>query len=118
MRRQFVGVILVAPLFFAISAVCTGIALNEAADEFAKGEAKPTITVEKAHEECVGEQGDKGVKAFAEKYESGPNPLRDCETTEREVSAAKNARSEATLSTPSTGFGPAVVKRRLEAIAG
>ena len=104
MRRQFVGVILVAPLFFAISAVCTGIALNEAANEYAKGEAKPTMTLDKAHEECVSEEKDKGAKAFGEKYESGPTPLKDCETTEREIDAADNARGDATFTGPATGF--------------
>lgn len=104
MRRQFVGVILVAPIFFAISAVCTGLALNEAADEYAKGEAKPTMTLEKAHEECTGEEQDKGAKAFGEKYDGGPSPLKDCETTEREIDAADNARGDATFTGPATGF--------------
>ena len=104
MRRQFVGVILVAPLFFAISAVCTGIALNEAADEYAKGEAKPTITLEKAHEECVKEEEDKGAKAFGEKYDEGATPLKDCETQERQNDAADNARGDATFTGPATGF--------------
>jgi hypothetical protein len=104
MRRQFVGVILVAPLFFAISAVCTGIALNEAADEFAKGEAKPTMTLEKAHEECVDEEKDKDAKEFGEKYDSGTSPLKDCETTERQNDAADNARGDATFTAPATGF--------------
>ncbi len=103
-RRQFVGVILVAPIFFAISAVCTGIALNEAADEYAKGEAKPTMTLEKAHEECVSEEQDKGAKAFGEKYEDGPTALKDCETTERQNDAADNARGDANLTAPATGF--------------
>jgi hypothetical protein len=104
MRRQFVGVILVAPLFFAISAVCTGIALNEASNEFAKGEAKPTKTLEKANEECVSEEKDKGAKAFGEKYDAGTSPLKDCETTERQDDAADNARGDATFTGPATGF--------------
>jgi hypothetical protein len=104
MRRQFIGVILVAPLFFAISAVCTGIALNEAADEFSKGEAKPTMTLEKANEECVSEEKDKGAKEFGEKYDAGTSPLKDCETTERRNDAADNARGDATFTAPATGF--------------
>jgi hypothetical protein len=104
MRRQFVGVILVAPLFFAISAVCTGVALNEAADEYANGEAKPTKTLEKAHEECVSEEKDKGAKEFGEKYDSGTSPLKDCETTELRNDAADNARGDATFTAPATGF--------------
>jgi hypothetical protein len=104
MRRQFIGVILVAPLFFAISAICTGVALNEAADEYAKGEAKPTMTLEKAHEECVKEEEDKGAKAFGEKYDEGTSPLKDCETKERQNDAADNARGDANFTAPATGF--------------
>jgi hypothetical protein len=104
MRRQFVGVILVAPLFFAISAVCTGVALNEAADEYANHEAKPTKTLEKANEECVSEEKDKGAKEFGEKYDSGTSPLKDCETTELQNDAADNARGDATFTAPATGF--------------
>lgn len=104
MRRQLVGVVIVAPLFFALSAVLTGIALNEASSQYVKGEAKSTLTVEKAHEECVKEQSEKGTKSFAEKYDSGPSPLADCEKTEREDNEASNARSEAMLTAPATGF--------------
>jgi hypothetical protein len=104
MRTQLVGVIIVAPIFFAISAGLTGIALNEASDAFVKGEAKPTITVEKAHEECAKEEEEKGAKSFGEKYESGPTPIKDCEATEKQIDAAKNARGEAALTPPATGF--------------
>ena len=104
MRRQFVGVILVAPLFFAISAVCTGIALNEAADSYSNGESKPTMTLEKAHEECVKEEEDKGAKAFGEKYDEGASPLKDCEKKEIQDDAADNARGDASFTGPATGF--------------
>jgi hypothetical protein len=104
MRSQLIGVVIAAPIFFAIAGVLTGAVLHEASDAFVKGEAKPTITMEKAHEECVSEQEDKGTESFAEKYESGPTPIKDCESTEREVDAAKNARSEASLTGPATGF--------------
>ncbi len=104
MRTQLVGVIIVAPVFFAISAGLTGVALKEASDAFVKGEAKPTITVTKAHEECVKEEESKGAKSFGEKYDSGASPLKDCEETEKADSAAKNARGEAALTPPATGF--------------
>lgn len=104
MRTQLVGVVIVAPIFFAISAGLTGVALNEAGNTFVNGEAKPTMTVEKAHEECVKQQEEKGTKSFGEKYESGPTPLKDCETTERENDAASNARGEASLTPAATGF--------------
>ena len=105
MKSQLVGVIVVAPLFFAISGVLNGIATNEAADTFAKGEAKSTLSAEKGTEECRDEEREKGGKEFAEKYDSGASPLKDCEATEQEESAAENALSEASLRDAATGFG-------------
>ncbi|HEX3736187.1 MAG TPA: hypothetical protein VHV53_01485 [Solirubrobacterales bacterium] len=105
MKSQLVGVIVVAPLFFAISGVLNGIATNEAADTFAKGEAKSTLSAEKGAEECREEERDKGAKSFGEKYDSGSSPLKDCEATEQEESKAENALSEATLRDAATGFG-------------
>jgi hypothetical protein len=105
MRRQLVGVVVVAPLFFAISGVLNGIATNEAADTFHNGEAKSTLSAEKGTEECRAEEDDKGAKEFGEKYDSGASPLKDCEATEQEESAAENALSEASLRDAATGFG-------------
>jgi hypothetical protein len=105
MKSQLVGVIVVAPLFFAISGVLNGIATNEAAEAFEKGEAKSTLSAEKGSEECRTEERDKGAKAFGEKYDSGTSPLKDCETTEQEESKAENALSNASLRNAATGFG-------------
>lgn len=105
MRSQLVGVIVVAPIFLAVGGVLNGIASNEAADTFHKGEAKSTLSAEKGAEECRDEERDKGAKEFGEKYDSGASPLKDCEATEQEESAAKNALSEASLRNAATGFG-------------
>jgi hypothetical protein len=105
MKSQLVGVILVAPIFFAISGVLNGIATNEAADTFHKGEAQSTLSVEKGAEECRDEEREKGAKEFGEKYDSGASPLKDCEAEEQEESSAKNALSEASLRDAATGFG-------------
>jgi hypothetical protein len=105
MRSQLVGVIVVAPIFLAIGGVLNGIATNEAADTFHNGEAKSTLSAEKGAEECRSEERDKGAKEFGEKYDSGASPLKDCESTEQEESAAKNALSEASLRAAATGFG-------------
>jgi len=105
MKSQLVGVIVVAPIFLAIGGVLNGIATNEAADAFHKGEAKSTLSAEKGAEECRDEERDKGAKEFGEKYDSGTSPLKDCESTEQKESAAKNALSEASLRNAATGFG-------------
>jgi hypothetical protein len=104
MRGQLVGVIIVAPLFFALSAVLTGISLHEASSTYVHGEAKSTKTLAKATEECKEEQEEKGTKSFGEKYEDGPTPLKDCISTERKDNEASNARGEAGLTAPATGF--------------
>ncbi|HTR73819.1 MAG TPA: hypothetical protein VMH33_00995 [Solirubrobacterales bacterium] len=105
MKSQLVGVIVVAPLFFAISGVLNGIATKEAADSFTKGEAKSTLSAEKGAEECREEEREKGAKEFGEKWESGASPLKDCEATEQEESAAENALSESSFRDAATGFG-------------
>jgi hypothetical protein len=105
MKSQLVGVIIVAPIFFAISGALNGVATNEAADTFHKGEAKSTLSAEKGAEECRDEEREKGAKAFGEKYDSGASPLKDCEAEEQEESKAKNALSEASLRDAATGFG-------------
>src|SRR6202012_5283677 len=81
-RSQLVGVIIVAPLFFAISGVLNGIATNEAANTYARGEAKSTLPIEKGAEECREEEREKGSKSFGEKYDKGSSPLKDCEAEE------------------------------------
>ncbi len=105
MKSQLVGVIVVAPIFLAIGGVLNGIATNEAADTFHKGEAKSTLTAEKGAQECRAEERDKGAKEFGEKYDAGASPLKDCEATEQEESKAKNALSEASVRNAATGFG-------------
>src|SRR6202000_1427742 len=105
MKSQLGGVIVVAPLFFAISGVLNGIATNEAANTFTKGEAKSTLSAEKGTEECREEEREKSGTEFAEKYDHGASPLKDCEATEQEESAAENALSEASLRDAATGFG-------------
>jgi hypothetical protein len=105
MKSQLVGVIVVAPLFFAISGVLNGIATNEAADAFNKGEATSTLSAEKGAEECRDEEREKGAKSFGEKYDSGTSPLKDCESTEQRESKAENALSDASLRDAATGFG-------------
>jgi hypothetical protein len=104
-KSQLVGVIVVAPIFFAISGVLNGIATNEAADAFANGQGKSTLSVSKGAEECRDEEREKGAKSFGEKYDSGTSPLKDCEATEQEESKAKNALSDASLRNAATGFG-------------
>ena len=105
MRAQLVGLVIIAPLFFAASSVLNAGATNEAADQFAAGEAKSTLTAKEAATECSVDLGDEGEKDFGEKYDSGASPTKDCESTKVADDEAENALSDASFRGASTGFG-------------
>ncbi len=105
-RRQLVGLVIIAPLFFAASAIINAAATNEAADQFAAGEAKSTLTQSEAKKECLSDRKDEGSEAFNKKWDaSGKTPLQDCEDTKIADDEAENALSEASLRGAATGFG-------------
>lgn len=104
-RRQLVGLVIAAPLFFAVAAVFNATALNEAADQFAAGKAESTLTAKEATDECDEDLDDTGQKEFAEEFDGGPNPQADCVATKVADNEATNARSDASTSGLSTGFG-------------
>ena len=105
MRTQLVGLVIAAPLFFAASAILNAAATNDAADQFASGQAKPTLTTSEAASECESELQDKGAKEFGEEFNGGPNPAKDCEATKIADDTATNALSDASLRGAATGFG-------------
>ncbi|MGE5407670.1 MAG: hypothetical protein ACM3NV_03565, partial [Syntrophothermus sp.] len=106
MRRQLVGLVIIAPLFFALSTVLNAAATNEAADQFAAGEAKSTLSVAEASKECTEERKEEGAKEFAESHEaSGKTPQQDCVDTKRADDEAENALTDASLRGAATGFG-------------
>lgn len=104
-RYQLIGLVVAAPLFFAVSAVLNAVATNEAADQFAAGAAKSTLTAKEAGSECRSDQKDKGAKEFGEEFDGGANPNADCVTTKVADDEASNALSEASMRGAATGFG-------------
>jgi hypothetical protein len=105
-RKQLVGLVVVAPLFFAVSAGLNAVATNEASDEFVAGEAKSTLTAKEAALECRDELKENGAKDFREEFDAkGVTPLADCSRTKVADDEASNALSEASLRGPATGFG-------------
>jgi hypothetical protein len=106
-RRQLVGVMIAAPVFFAIAAIMTGISTSEGADKFVSGEAKAEMTKQEAATECRDELQDKDQEEFAEEWdeEAGVAPLAQCEKTEIEDDRAEQALSESSLQGLSVGFG-------------
>jgi hypothetical protein len=105
MRKQLIGVVIAAPLFFAASAVLNAAATNEAADQFAAGQAKSTLTAKEAGSECKSKSKEKGAKEFGEEFNEGASPQADCVTTKVHDDEATNALSEATYRGLATGFG-------------
>jgi hypothetical protein len=104
-RRQLVGLVIVAPLFFSVSAALNAIATNEAADQFTAGQAKSTLTAKEAATECRAELKEKGAKEFGEEFNAkGTTPQADCAKTKIADDEASNALSEATMRGPATGF--------------
>ncbi|MGN6816205.1 MAG: hypothetical protein ACTHK3_08980 [Solirubrobacterales bacterium] len=106
-RPQLIALMVVAPLFLALSAGISIGARHEAANQFVAGEAKSTLTKKEAHEECASQQKEESKKDFTEEFEpeKGETPLAACERQETEDDEASNALSEASFASLATGFG-------------
>jgi len=106
-RSQLLGLVIAAPLFLAVSTGISGVRSQEAADQFAAGEAKSTLSPKEAKEECESDRKDEGAKSFAEEFEpkQGETPLAACERRKTEDDEASNAVSEASLTPLVTGLG-------------
>lgn len=106
-RGQLIGLIVVAPLFLAVSFGLSIGVRHEAASQFARGEAKSTISQKEVKEECASEQKEEGGKKFAEEVEpeKGETALHGCERQKIEEDAASNALSDASLAPLAGGLG-------------
>lgn len=106
-RSQLVGLVVVAPLFLAVSAGLTISARQNAADQFIAGEAKSTLSAKEANEKCVEKSKEQGNKEFAEEFEpaKGETPLSACEREKTENDEASNAIGEASLAALASGLG-------------
>lgn len=106
-RSGMIGLVIVAPLFFGISAGLTGIAERDAAREFVAGEAKSTLSAQEATEQCEEDREEEGAQEFAEENEArkGETPLAACERRKTEDDEAENAIGEASAVPLITGLG-------------
>jgi hypothetical protein len=106
-RGQLVGLVVIAPLFLAISTGLSADARNDAASIFVAGDAKSTLTAREAKGDCLPERDDLGAKDFAKEFEpaAGETPLAACEDRKIEDDEASNARSEASTAAAVSGFG-------------
>lgn len=106
-RGQLIGLIVVAPLFLAVSYGLSVGVRHEAADQFLKGEAKATLSPKEAKEECASEQKEEGRKEFTEEVEpkQGETAPAACERQKTEEDEASNALSEVSLAPLAGGLG-------------
>lgn len=106
-RGQLLSLVVAAPLFFAAATVLNAAATTDAADQFAAGEAKSTLTKPEAARECRSERGDTDAKSFAEEFEpaKGEPALAACEDRKVEDDEAANAIGDASLESAASFFG-------------
>jgi hypothetical protein len=106
-RGGLVGLVVIAPLFLAVSTGLSADARNEAASTFVAGEAESTLSRQEAKRECVSERDDMSAKEFAEEFDpaSGETALAACENRKIEDDEASNAKSEASTAGAISGFG-------------
>ncbi len=106
-RNQLIGLVVIAPLFLALSAGFASEARHEAADQFVAGEAKSTLSPKEAKEECVSQRDDEGGEDFAEEFDpaAGETALAACEERKVEDDEASNAIGEASLASFVSGLG-------------
>ncbi len=100
-RGQLVGLIVIAPLFFAVATLLTGVATTDAADQFVAGNAKSTLTAKEAASDCRSDLDDMGAKEFGEEFDAaskGASPQERCVTTKVEDDEATNAIRDASVS--------------------
>jgi hypothetical protein len=104
LRRQFVGVVIAAPVFLLVAALLNGASTKEAADEFVAGKASTDLTVREASKDCR-EERQEDAKAFREEFGGGAAAVRRCAQEEVADEAAADAVSGASLRGAATGFG-------------
>lgn len=88
-RRQFVGVVVAAPLFLCVAALCGGMATRQAADDFAAGKGVAGQTVLEAGKGCGEERGEDAAK-FREEFGKDAGAVRRCA---REAVAVERAEA-------------------------
>lgn len=106
-RAQLVGLVVIAPVFLALSSALAIGARDDAASQFVAGEAKSTLSSKQAAEKCATARKDEGAESFAEEFEprQGETPLAACERRKVEDDEAENAISEASPAALASGLG-------------
>jgi hypothetical protein len=106
-RGQFIGLIVAAPIFLALSSGFNAAATTDAASEFVASHASVTMTKKEALEKCHADLKDSDAKSFAEEFDSGPGAtaIDRCVETKIADDTAENAIRAAPIRDVGTGFG-------------
>ncbi|MFI5028708.1 MAG: hypothetical protein ACHQCF_06995, partial [Solirubrobacterales bacterium] len=95
MRKQFLGLVIAAPIFLCIASLLNVIAAHDAANEFVAGNSRTNLSVKEATRECTNERKENS-SSFKEEF-GGPSGggTRLCAQTKRANDEAKNAITDA-----------------------
>jgi hypothetical protein len=106
-RGGLIGLVVVAPLFLAVSSGLSIGATGEAADAFVAGDAESTLAKEEPREDCIDERKDEGNDFLVDEYDpaKGESPLAACEDRQVEDDEASNAVGDAALTPVVSGLG-------------
>ena len=105
-RRQFVGVVVAAPLFLAGFSLCNGIATSDAASDFVNGGGEAELTRSEATQDCRDERQDLGEDSFAEEYDAKPaGALAACTRRQIADDRAESAVEDSSLRPLALGLG-------------
>jgi hypothetical protein len=96
MRRQFLPLVVLAPLALGVGAVLNGAAAKDAASDFVAGRSAPSIGASEAAKDCRSERRD-DASGFRDEFGGKPSAVADCTSTTLADSSAKNAIDDASL---------------------
>lgn len=96
MRRQFLGLVIAAPIFLAVGSVLSAVAVNEAANDFTAGKVQPQLTHRTASHECTTKRRE-DQSSFKEEFGGGTSALGACAREKEENDAAERAITGASL---------------------
>lgn len=99
-KNQMVGLLVLGPVLFAISAPMIAGGTLQAADRYVSGDVAPKLTPAEAKEECAEEREDAGsAKDFADEFEpkAGGSAFAACEREKIEEDRASEAATDVTL---------------------
>jgi hypothetical protein len=103
MQRQFLPLVVAAPLALGVAAVVGGVGANDAASDFVSGKATTSLTKKEAAADCRSERKDDAT-AFRDEFGAGADALSACTSRQLADDRAENAIADSTMKQISSGF--------------